>query len=331
MWDEVLGHQQNKEFLQKLLKPGSRPHALLFYGMGGIGKKMLALHFAKTFLCKSADKKPCGICESCRLMDIENNSFAHPDFYLLTAEEAGKDIKIEQVKEMAKQAAFAPVLSKHKVCIIDDAGQMTAEAANSLLKLLEEPPPGWLFILITQQAERLLPTVLSRVVRLRFDAPDSSAVQQILKAKGITQNTQVLAALAGGSPGRALSYNQADIFTIRREALDLLKKLPLQNPFGYIAALGWGEKYDRAAALLLTEQFIYLLRDVLLVQSGAGGQVYNTDIMAGLDGIAAYWPLHTARQGVNAAQEAWQNINKNVSAKNVLEALVLKLDLLRKE
>lgn len=331
MWDEVLGHQQNKEFLQKLLKPGSRPHALLFYGMGGIGKKMLALHFAKTFLCKSADKKPCGICESCRLMDIENNSFAHPDFYLLTAEEAGKDIKIEQVKEMAKQAAFAPVLSKHKVCIIDDAGQMTAEAANSLLKLLEEPPPGWLFILITQQAERLLPTVLSRVVRLRFDAPDSSAVQQILKAKGITQNTQVLAALAGGSPGRALSYNQADIFAIRREALDLLKKLPLQNPFGYIAALGWGEKYDRAAALLLTEQFIYLLRDVLLVQSGAGGQVYNTDIMAGLDGIAADWPLHTARQGVNAAQEAWQNINKNVSAKNVLEALVLKLDLLRKE
>lgn len=331
MWDEVLGHQQNKEFLQKLLKPGSRPHALLFYGMGGIGKKMLALHFAKTFLCKSADKKPCGICESCRLMDIENNSFAHPDFYLLTAEEAGKDIKIEQVKEMAKQAAFAPVLSKNKVCIIDDAGQMTAEAANSLLKLLEEPPPGWLFILITQQAERLLPTVLSRVVRMRFDAPDSSAVQQILKAKGITQNTQVLAALAGGSPGRALSYNQADIFAIRREALDLLKKLPLQNPFGYIAALGWGEKYDRAAALLLTEQFIYLLRDVLLLQNGAGEQVYNTDIMAGLDGIAADWPLHTARQGVNAAQEAWQNINKNVSAKNVLEALVLKLDLLRKE
>lgn len=331
MWDEVLGHQQNKEFLQKLLKPGSRPHALLFYGMGGIGKKMLALHFAKTFLCKSVAKKPCGICESCRLIDIENNSFAHPDFYLLTAEEAGKDIKIEQVKEMAKQAAFAPVLSEHKVCIIDDAGQMTAEAANSLLKLLEEPPPGWLFILITQQAERLLPTVLSRVVRLRFDAPDSSAVQQILKARGITQNTQVLAALAGGSPGRALSYNQADIFAIRREALDLLKKLPLQNPFGYIAALGWGEKYDRADALLLTEQFIYLLRDVLLVQSGAGGRVYNTDIMAGLDGIAADWPLHTVRQGVNAAQEAWQNINKNVSVKNVLEALVLKLDLLRKE
>ena len=121
---------------------------------------------------------------------MKNNSFAHPDFYLLTAEEAGKDIKIEQVKEMAKQGGIcAGAFPEHKVCIIDDAGQMTAEAANSLLKLLEEPPPGWLFILITQQAERLLPTVLSRVVRLRFDAPDNSAVQQILKTKGKSLKT----------------------------------------------------------------------------------------------------------------------------------------------
>ena len=201
MWDEVLGHQQNKEFLQKLLLPGSRPHALLFYGMGGIGKKMLALHFARTFLCTGQGALPCGLCESCRLFDIANDSFAHPDFYLLTAEEAGKDIKIEQVKEMAKQAAFAPVLSAHKVCIIDDAGQMTAEAANSLLKLLEEPPPGWLFILITQQAERLLPTVLSRVVRLRFEAPDLNDVQRILQAHGVIDNAKVLAALAVARKG----------------------------------------------------------------------------------------------------------------------------------
>ncbi len=330
MWDEVLGHQQNKEFLEKLLKPGNRPHALLFYGMGGIGKKLLALHFARTFLCLGTGLRPCGACESCRLMDIGEGSFAHPDFYLLTAEEAGKDIKIEQVKELAKQAAFSAVLSAHKVCIIDDAGQMTAEAANSLLKLLEEPPAGWLFILIAQQAERLLPTVLSRVIRLRFEAPGAAEVRQILSKHGITDKAEVLAALAGGSPGRALSYAGADVFGLRREALALLQKLPLQNPFGYIASQGWGEKYDRAAALLLTEQFVYLLRDVLLLQSRAAG-IYNTDIMAELAGLAAMMPLHTTRQAVNAAQEAWQNINKNVSAKNVLEALVLKLDLLRKE
>lgn len=331
MWDEVLGHQQNKEFLQKLLLPGNRPHALLFYGIGGIGKKMLALHFVRTFLCLAESGRPCGVCESCRLFDIANNSFAHPDFYLLTAEEEGRDIKIEQVKEMAGQAAFAPVLSGHKACIIDDAGQMTAEAANSLLKLLEEPPPGWLFILITRQPERLLPTVLSRVVRLRFEAPDVKDVQRILRAHGVVDGTEVLSALAGGSPGRALSYVEAGIFDMRREALDLLEKLPLQSPFGYAASLGWGEKYARQAALLLTEQFVYLLRDVLLLQSGAAAQVYNKDIMAELNALAWKQPLHTTRQAVNAAQEAWQNINKNVSVKNVLEALILKLDLLRKE
>ena len=95
--------------------------------------------------------------------------------------------------------------------------------------------------------------------------------------------------------------------------------------------LGWGDKYDRAAALLLTEQFVYLLRDILLLQSGASDKIYNTDILAALERLAQSTPLHTIRQSVNAAQEAWQNINKNVSAKNVLEALVLKLDLLRKE
>lgn len=331
MWDEVLGHQQNKEFLQKLLKPGSRPHALLFYGMGGIGKKMLALHFARTFLCTGQGVRPCGVCESCRLFDIANNSFAHPDFYLLTAEEEGKDIKIEQVKEMAKQAAFAPVLSEHKVCVIDDAGQMTVEAANSLLKLLEEPPPGWLFILITRQAERLLPTVLSRVIRLRFEAPAMDDVQRILKAHGITQNADVLASLAGGSPGRALAFKEAGIFELRRKALDLLENLPLESPFNYIAGLGLGDKYDKVAAMLVTEQLIYLLRDMLLLKSGAAGQVYNTDILAELGTLAQSTPLHITRQSVSAAQEAWQNINKNVSAKNVLEALVLKLDLLRKE
>ena len=129
----------------------------------------------------------------------------------------------------------------------------------------------------------------------------------------------------------ALAFKEAGIFDLRHEALALLQKLPLQNPFGHIAGLGWGDKYDRAAALLLTEQFVYLLRDILLLQSGAADKIYNTDILAALERLAQSTPLHTTRQSVNAAQEAWQNINKNVSAKNVLEALVLKLDLLRKE
>ena len=139
MWDDILGHEQNKEFLARLLQPGNRPHALLFYGPEGIGKKQLALRFAKTFLCQKPDEHPCGRCESCRLINLAEHSFAHPDFILVEQEAPGKDLKIEQIKEMSRQAAFAPALSSHKVCVIDAADRMTVEAANSLLKLLEEP------------------------------------------------------------------------------------------------------------------------------------------------------------------------------------------------
>ena len=136
MWDDILGHEQNKEFLARLLQPGNRPHALLFYGPEGIGKKQLALRFAKTFLCQKPDEHPCGRCESCRLINLAEHSFAHPDFILVEQEAPGKDLKIEQIKEMSRQAAFAPALSSHKVCVIDAADRMTVEAANSLLKLL---------------------------------------------------------------------------------------------------------------------------------------------------------------------------------------------------
>ena len=161
MWDDILGHEQNKEFLARLLQPGNRPHALLFYGPEGIGKKQLALRFAKTFLCQKPDEHPCGRCESCRLINLAEHSFAHPDFILVEQEAPGKDLKIEQIKEMSRQAAFAPALSSHKVCVIDAADRMTVEAANSLLKLLEEPPPNWMFILVASRLERLLPTILS--------------------------------------------------------------------------------------------------------------------------------------------------------------------------
>ena len=185
MWDDILGHEQNKEFLARLLQPGNRPHALLFYGPEGIGKKQLALRFAKTFLCQKPDEHPCGRCESCRLINLAEHSFAHPDFILVEQEAPGKDLKIEQIKEMSRQTAFAPALSSHKVCVIDAADRMTVEAANSLLKLLEEPPPNWMFILVASRLERLLPTILSRVIQLRFDQIPLALTQEALNRLGL--------------------------------------------------------------------------------------------------------------------------------------------------
>ena len=289
MWDDILGHEQNKEFLARLLQPGNRPHALLFYGPEGIGKKQLALRFAKTFLCQKPDEHPCGRCESCRLINLAEHSFAHPDFILVEQEAPGKDLKIEQIKEMSRQAAFAPALSSHKVCVIDAADRMTVEAANSLLKLLEEPPPNWL------------------------------------------ERPELLARLAGGSLGAAVNLAAADAVSYRDQALEFLEALPLAQPMRYVASQPWLESYDKQGGLLFTEMLLFLARDVLLWQNGLEEQIYNCDCTDRLRRLTASWPASHLKQAADIAQQAYQAIESNAGAKLVLETVVLKTDILRKE
>ena len=99
----ILGHQQKREFLNRLRQGLQSPHALLFYGNEGIGKKLVALDFAKALLCLKQDNAPCQKCESCRLLNLTEGSFAHPDFYYVEKEQGTRDIKLEQAQEMSKQ------------------------------------------------------------------------------------------------------------------------------------------------------------------------------------------------------------------------------------
>lgn len=330
MWDNILGHEQNKGFLEKLLRPGNRPHALLFYGPEGIGKKQLAMRFAKTMLCLDTTKPPCGRCESCRLINLEEHSFAHPDFMLVEQDAPGKDLKIDQIKDMSRQAAFAPTLSAHKVCIIDAADRMTVEAANSLLKLLEEPPPNWMFIMIASRLERLLPTILSRVIQLRFDQLPLALTSDALTKLGL-ERPELLARLAGGSLGAAVNFAAADAIGYRDQALELLEALPLKQPMRYVASQPWLESYDKQGGLLFTEMLLFLARDVLLWQNGLEEQIYNCDCTDRLKHLAATWPASHLKQAADIAQQAYQAIESNAGAKLVLETVVLKTDILRKE
>ncbi|MBR5487822.1 MAG: hypothetical protein IKV70_07635, partial [Phascolarctobacterium sp.] len=186
MWDSVLGHEQNKEFLQNFLQREARPHALLFCGAEGLGKKKLALEFAKTFLCLNG--KGDDGCEACRLLNFADGNVSHPDFILVERLPEKRDLSIEQMRDLAKQAAFAPVLSKNKICIVEDADRLTEAAANSFLKLLEEPPAGWLIILLASSEDKLLTTILSRVVKLRFNPLALADVKQLLLERGVDAN-----------------------------------------------------------------------------------------------------------------------------------------------
>lgn len=329
MWNDILGHEQNKEFLAKLLQPGKRPHAVLFLGPEGIGKKTLALHFAKTNLCLS-ESAPCGVCESCRLFNLEEHSFAHPDFILVEQEAPGKDLKIEQIKDISKQAAFAPILSKNKICIIDAADKMTVEAANSLLKLLEEPPDNWFFILVASRAETLLATILSRVVQLRFEQLPISVAQEALERRGV-QDAPLLARLASGSLGLALNLAQQNVLDYRNQAITTLLELPLKAPLQYLAKQSWLESYDKQSGLLFTELVIFLLRDALFWKNSLQEQIYNCDRKESVASLASSRSEDQLIKAAKTTQEAYQAIDSNSSVKLVLEMLILKIDNLWKE
>ena len=329
MWDSILGHEQNKEFLKRYLQAESRPHALLFCGAEGLGKRALAQQFAKTLLCLHTDGMDG--CESCRLLNFADGNISHPDFLLLAPEEDSRNIKIEQVKEIIRQSAFAPVLSKYKVCIVDGADKMTADAANSFLKLLEEPPQGWVIILIATAENALLSTILSRVVRLRFNPVDVALVKQLLQKQQLTeQEAEVIARVSEGSAGTALALSEQQFFDCRKQALALIEAFPLPSAFNYLSTFNMPDK-DYSQAQLFIKALQVLMRDMLLLKIAASADLYNTDLSEELRELAAGWQPRQLRGALRKIDDAYKALTESAGIKLTLEAMALQIDILRKE
>lgn len=330
MWDSVLGHEQNKEFLQNFLQRDARPHALLFCGAEGLGKKKLALEFAKTFLCLNG--KGDDGCEACRLLNFADGNVSHPDFILVERLPEKRDLSIEQMRELAKQAAFAPVLSKNKICIVEDADRLTEAAANSFLKLLEEPPAGWLIILLASSEDKLLTTILSRVVKLRFNPLAVADVKKLLLERGVAEaESEVLARISEGSVGTALNLNEQNALEYRQTALSFLEALPLEFPMNYVTDRTWVVKYERAEAMLFVKLLQLLLRDMLFIKTGVTVNLYNCDVQENLTVLSGGWQPQGLKKALAATNDAYKALASSVGVKLVMENLAMKIDNFRKE
>ena len=330
MWDSVLGHEQNKEFLQNFLQREARPHALLFCGAEGLGKKKLALEFAKTFLCLNG--KGDDGCEACRLLNFADGNVSHPDFILVERLPEKRDLSIEQMRELAKQAAFAPVLSKNKICIVEDADRLTEAAANSFLKLLEEPPAGWLIILLASSEDKLLTTILSRVVKLRFNPLAVADVKKLLLERGVAEDaSEVLARISEGSVGTALNLNEQNALEYRQTALSFLEALPLEFPMNYVTDRAWVVKYERAEAMLFVKLLQLLLRDMLFIKTGVTVNLYNCDVQENLTALSSGWQPQGLKKALAATNDAYKALASSVGVKLVMENLAMKIDNFRKE
>lgn len=341
MFEQIAGHQQNKEFLARFLLREERPHALLFYGPEGIGKCLLAKEFARAFLCQgpAEQKRPCDRCESCRLLNFTAGNLAHPDYLYLdpaTGEAQEKKklkiISVSQIRGLLSQAAYGPTLSAHKICLINEADTMNAESANSLLKLLEEPPENWFFILIATSVSQLLPTILSRVIQVRFTPLTEAEARQVLAAKGCSAaEAELLAALADGSPGRGLRFKEAGVVNLRNRALEFMEALPLPAPMTYLI----GEEYfaDVIPVTDSNESLQYflsmltaLLRDLLFIRTGLRQHLFNRDVADRLAAIAGRWEPEGLQRSVAFAQEAAAAAARRANTKSILDDITFTIN-----
>lgn len=205
-FETIKGNEKVKQLLKSAIQNHNILHSYLFVGPDGIGKSLFAKEFAQMILCEEdqAEKKPCHSCKPC--LEMESNN--HPDFLQINSED-GKSIKIEQVRLLQEKIAEKPVTSTRKVYIINDSDLMTREAANSLLKTLEEPPAYATLILITSNESKLLTTIKSRCIKVSFEPIANEELMQYLKENVLDTNmTENMLKMCEGSIGKALKVQE---------------------------------------------------------------------------------------------------------------------------
>ncbi|MGG4398439.1 DNA polymerase III subunit delta' [Paenibacillus thiaminolyticus] len=177
-FQQIIGQERAKTLLQNGLRSGKVSHAYLFSGPKGTGRLQTAITFTKALFCENATDDACGECLSCRKIEHGN----HPDVHVISPE--GQSIKIDQVRELQREFAYRTQAEGRKVYIMEQAETMTVQAANSLLKFLEEPMSPIVAILITDNGQAMLPTIQSRSQWVPFTPPDPQIIYNALIEEG---------------------------------------------------------------------------------------------------------------------------------------------------
>jgi DNA polymerase III subunit delta' len=324
-FSEIIGHDYPKSLLSRLIQTGLPSHAYLFEGPDGVGKRLLALEFAKGLNCERSGRDACNECPACRRV----NSGNHPDVVQVTA--SGTFIKIDQIREILAAIYLKPFMGRKKVYVIDEADRMNQEAANCFLKTLEEPPADSLLILITSRPFAFLPTIVSRCQRLRFQPLTPAQIEQYLVSKrGLSEeDAKMLAVLSLGSLGKALEASAGDFRDELAEFISILSPAVLQQPVKITeAASRWSADIETAKKALL---WISLwLRDRIRWQvSQDRGRLLYPPLL----GKAPTTPVNLdhALYCFRFIGEIHRVLNRNINRQLALEVLLIELSRLNED
>ncbi len=325
----IIGHEHPIDLLRRSLAARRVRHAYLFTGPEHIGKTLLAQRFAQTLLCTNspdpriAPQDPCNTCLSCRKV-LHGN---HPDVHIITRPKDKQFILIEQIRELQSDSSRKTLEGRRNIFIIPGAHEMNLQAANCLLKTLEEPEPDVVLLLTAPDAGLLLPTILSRVQQVPMHLLTSEQIRTALEQRWEVEPEEatLIAALAAGRMGWAIqAVEDDDLLTERKELLETLTGLPAASKVQrFEVAQRLSADADKAHATL--ELWLLWWRDMLLAANKSLDLTVNVDMRDLLQEQAAKIGSAEAERMVQAILQTMEALEQNVNPRIALEVLMLDL------
>ncbi len=329
MW-QLIGQRRAVSLLQQSLKAGRLAHAYLLAGPAHVGKMTLAIKLAQALNCEASEEKPCLECNACQKIAAGR----HADVQVIGLLQKENDtefkvITIEQVKDVLHMASLPPFEGKHKVFIIDGAELLSPDAANCLLKTLEEPEARVTFILLTTNDRLLLPTVVSRCQRLELTPlPIREEVEALVANSKIEpERARLLAGLSHGCPGWALAAAQ-DESTLQNRNEEIVQIAgaidgDLEGRFEYIDKLANGFSKDRGAVYETLDRWLDYWRDLLLIKLGSEATVTNIDRRQELAATAGGYRITQIKDCIESIRRTAEMLKQNVNTRLALEVMML--------
>jgi DNA polymerase-3 subunit delta' len=318
----MLGHEWAVDMLRQHAARGEVRHAYLFCGPPGLGRRTLALRLAQALNCTKpiAAGIPCGTCRDCKQIE----AMQHPDMNVIQADSEGGTLKVDQVREVQHSLSLKPYQAKYRVALFLRFQEANDNAANALLKTLEEAPAHAILLLTADNPEQLLPTIVSRCEILRLRALPISAIEADLLERGVDEErARLLAHISGGRPGYARKL--IDDITLLEKREERLNDLQTLLPAPRVEKFSYADKLSKDKDAMRQTILIWLSywRDVMLRVAQAETPLVNIDRNMEIEFLAGRLDLSTARRVVGDLESVLEKMERNVNSRLLAEVLLL--------